>query len=470
MRSDGTIVAWGYNLYGQLGDGTTTDRSSPVTISGLGAVSKISGGTFHGLALRTNGTVAAWGYNVYGQLGNGTTTDSLTPVTVSGLSGVVKLDASRYSSNAITSTGDLYTWGYNSFGNLGDNSTNNYRTTPVLAQGFLDLNSTPLATTFAYAADGMRTNKTTGDIPTTFVWDRTSPIAPLLTETSGNATTSYLYGPDATPYASIDAAGVVTYLHHDRLGSTRVATSTGGTVVGTATYDPYGKPAGTTGNMPNIGWAGQYRDTETGLAYLRARYYDPATAQFLTRDPMAESTREAYGYVGGNPLNRTDPSGLFWGQGTLSNIGSAVGDAASSTQAYLRDHRQGIQQALIATSVIAATGALLVATGGSGALLLPTVLGNVALGAGLASTAVTCLTESAGNCTRSVAVAGFSAGVGKGLAWFGSSQLARIRLDSASGLFISLFQAGAGHYFDGFNPFSDFNWTLASARFGAISC
>lgn len=52
-------------------------------------------------------------------------------------------------------------------------------------------------------------------------------------------------------------------------------------------------------------------DAETGFVYLRARYYDPATGQFLTRDPLVALTRSAYGYVGGNPLNGSDPLGLF---------------------------------------------------------------------------------------------------------------------------------------------------------------
>ena len=54
----------------------------------------------------------------------------------------------------------------------------------------------------------------------------------------------------------------------------------------------------------------RYMDPETGLIYLRARYYDPTTGQFLSRDPAVASTREAYGYTGGDPLNGSDPSGL----------------------------------------------------------------------------------------------------------------------------------------------------------------
>jgi alpha-tubulin suppressor-like RCC1 family protein len=68
LRSDGTVWAWGYNGYGQLGDGTTTDSSVPVQVSGLSGVTAIAGGGDSGYALRLDGTVWAWGYNGYGQL------------------------------------------------------------------------------------------------------------------------------------------------------------------------------------------------------------------------------------------------------------------------------------------------------------------------------------------------------------------------------------------------------------------
>ena len=91
LKSDGTVWAWGYNNYGQLGDGTTTDRHTPVSVSGLTGVTAIAGGYGHSLALKSDGTVWAWGYNSYGQLGDGTTTDRHTPVDVSGLSGVTAI-------------------------------------------------------------------------------------------------------------------------------------------------------------------------------------------------------------------------------------------------------------------------------------------------------------------------------------------------------------------------------------------
>jgi hypothetical protein len=105
LRSDGTVWAWGSNSFGQLGNGTTTNSPTPVPVSGLSGVVAVAGGMDHSLALRSDGTVWAWGSNYWGQLGNGTTTDSLTPVQVGGLSGVVDVAGKRQKSLALKSDG-----------------------------------------------------------------------------------------------------------------------------------------------------------------------------------------------------------------------------------------------------------------------------------------------------------------------------------------------------------------------------
>jgi hypothetical protein len=92
LQRGGTVVAWGDNADGQLGNGTTTNSDLPVSVSGLRAVKFIAGGGSHSLAL-VNGAVMAWGDNSNGQLGNGTTTNSDVPVQVSGLSGVLTISA-----------------------------------------------------------------------------------------------------------------------------------------------------------------------------------------------------------------------------------------------------------------------------------------------------------------------------------------------------------------------------------------
>ena len=112
-----------------LGDGSTTQRTSPVQVSGLSGVSSITSGDYHSLALKSNGTAWAWGYNGNGQLGDGSTTQRTTPVQVSGLSGAVSIAAGAYHSIAMKSDGSVLAWGNNGYGQIGDGTTTNRSTT-----------------------------------------------------------------------------------------------------------------------------------------------------------------------------------------------------------------------------------------------------------------------------------------------------------------------------------------------------
>ncbi|MEK3698235.1 hypothetical protein NYE33_14835 [Paenibacillus sp. FSL R10-2199] len=130
LKGDGTVWSWGSNSYGEVGDGTTVQRTIPAAISGLNGITAIAAGNTHSLAVKSDGSVWTWGYNGYGQLGDGSTTTRVTPVQVSGLSGV-KTVAGGYSHSLTQKTdGSVWAWGNNSSGQLGDGSTVQ-RLTPV---------------------------------------------------------------------------------------------------------------------------------------------------------------------------------------------------------------------------------------------------------------------------------------------------------------------------------------------------
>ncbi|MFZ2322492.1 MAG: T9SS type A sorting domain-containing protein [Ignavibacteriaceae bacterium] len=138
-KSDGTVYTWGYNGYGELGNGTTTDSNVPVAVSTDGflsgkTITQVAAGAIHSIALASDGTVYTWGNNGLGELGNGTTTSSNVPVAVitSGvLSGkTITQVAAGNSSIALASDGTVYTWGWNSLGQLG-NGTNTDSNVPV---------------------------------------------------------------------------------------------------------------------------------------------------------------------------------------------------------------------------------------------------------------------------------------------------------------------------------------------------
>jgi RHS repeat-associated protein len=159
---------------------------------------------------------------------------------------------------------------------------------------------------YAYDGDGLRVSKTVGATTQTFVWSHQGPIPHLLQAGSSY----YIYGPGGWPLEQITGTTALFY-HHDQLGSTQMLTNQTGGVGATYSYNAYGKIVTKTGTVVNpFLFASAYTDSESGFEYLRARYYDPATSQFLTRDPLFVSTREPYVYAHDDPKNRIDITGL----------------------------------------------------------------------------------------------------------------------------------------------------------------
>ena len=167
LLNNGTVMAWGDNSYGELGNGNNTGPDNcggvpcatrPVAVSGLGGVTAIAAGDGHSLALLNNGTVMAWGVNYYGQLGNGNNTGpdtctfpnsnnstgcATTPVAVSGLSGVTAIAAGGNHDLALLNNGTVMGWGDNFSGELGNGNNTGpdtcigvaCATTPVAVSG-----------------------------------------------------------------------------------------------------------------------------------------------------------------------------------------------------------------------------------------------------------------------------------------------------------------------------------------------
>jgi alpha-tubulin suppressor-like RCC1 family protein len=136
IGSNGDLYAWGDNFYGQLGDGTTTDRSSPelITLAPGVSATAVAAGAGDSFAVGSNGDLYAWGLNNSGQLGDGTTTDHLTPEVTTLAPGVSPIAVAAGSAEsptlgadgytlAIGSDGKLYAWGDNTYGELGDGTT-----------------------------------------------------------------------------------------------------------------------------------------------------------------------------------------------------------------------------------------------------------------------------------------------------------------------------------------------------------
>jgi alpha-tubulin suppressor-like RCC1 family protein len=123
LRSDGTVWAWGDNTYGQLGDGTTTTRSVPGQVGSANDWVSIAGSETNGFALKSNGTLWGWGRNQFGSLGDGTSTQRLSPVQLGVVNTWTSISAGKLHALALRANGTLWSWGYNFYYPLGTGSS-----------------------------------------------------------------------------------------------------------------------------------------------------------------------------------------------------------------------------------------------------------------------------------------------------------------------------------------------------------
>jgi RHS repeat-associated protein len=190
--------------------------------------------------------------------------------------------------------GGATTYGYDQTGNLISVERPEKESVPKIAD------------TYAYNGENLRVSQTISGTTTYLAWDMSEELPLILSD----GTNSYIYGPGGLPVEQISSGGTVTYLHRDQAGSTRLLTGSTGTVTGKCTYGAYGTPTCEGTSTTPLGYDAQYTSSDTGLIYLRGRTYDPATAQFLSVDPLVKNTRAPYTYAGDDPTTQADPTGL----------------------------------------------------------------------------------------------------------------------------------------------------------------
>ena len=175
------------------------------------------------------------------------------------------------------------------------------------------------AVTIQYDADGNRVAKTVAGVTTRYLVDELNPtgLAQVVEEVTGTTTSRfYTYGLQRiSENQQISNAWTPSFYGYDGGGTVRLLTDSAGTVTDTYDYDAWGNAVNTTGSTPNVYlYRGEQYDPDLGLYYLRARYFNPLSGRFLTRDPRAAGLRHVrtlhkYLYAYANPVNRTDPSG-----------------------------------------------------------------------------------------------------------------------------------------------------------------
>ena len=211
VRSDGTLVAWGHNAVGEIGNPTTnTSFETPVQVPGVGGAGVLTGvvavaaGEFHSLALKSDGTVVAWGDDSFGQLGRGLSNSSVsTPVQVKGprgvgiLTDVVAIAAGQNHSLALRSDGTLFAWGTNNDGQLGMGVVGGIRTTPTLVSG---IGSASLDRVIAVSAGSFHTIALRAD----------GTVAAWGADTDGQLGNGNLSGNQSTPKVVVNSSGIGT--------------------------------------------------------------------------------------------------------------------------------------------------------------------------------------------------------------------------------------------------------------------
>jgi len=246
LRSNGTVMAWGSDEYGQLGHDISEETGPeeeeistvPVPVEGLSGVTAIAAGARHSLALLGDGSVMGWGEDNYGEIGDGVLADSHeAPVAVSGLSGVTAIAAGDGLSMALLGSGNVMTWGNNTRGELGNGSAVELSDVPVLVKG--------LGQVAGISAGGMHDLAYGEPVPAV------SEISPQIGSTAGGTsvgiTGTNLSGASAVKFGSRNATSfivnspdsITAVAPSGAIGSVDVTVTTGAGTSPTGTTDRF---------------------------------------------------------------------------------------------------------------------------------------------------------------------------------------------------------------------------------------
>jgi RHS repeat-associated protein len=233
---------------------------------------------------------------------------------------------------------------YDSLGRLNQDAIRKY--TWDLASRLQSYAGLDGSATAGYDGFGLRTSVNASSGARIFIWNYATSLPTLATvqDATANPATDrryYVYSPDGALLYAIDAAvtngtNARHFYHFDELGSTTLLTNDAGAITDSYAITPYGETVTANGSTENpFTWLGQFgvmQESSTGLYHMRQRYYDSATARFLSQDPIASGDplqSNPYRYARANPLAFVDPSGLMPEVIPASGLGNLDGESLS---------------------------------------------------------------------------------------------------------------------------------------------
>jgi RHS repeat-associated protein len=269
-------------------------------------------------------------YEVLQASQGGTTTESYSYDPVGNR--LTSLGVSSYtvnSSNEVTAAGGVtYTYDYdgNTTSRTDSGGTTNYAWDYENRLATVTLPDSGGTVSFKYDPFGRRIEKISPTTTSIFAYDNDNLIETV--NSSGGVVARYVQGQNLDQPLAMQRGTTTSYYEQDGLDSITSLSNTSGALAQTYTYDSFGNTTNSTGSLTNFfRYAGREFDTETGLYYMRARYFDPQTGRFLSEDPIEfRGGINFYAYVGNNAVNQTDPDGTG-----VVDCAKALADLQAST-------------------------------------------------------------------------------------------------------------------------------------------